>query len=604
MGKFISPEVRGRVAKVMFGQFENSPRERVFRGEMERYIPELSSLYDEVIAERINYWRSVFLENVLPTIGTPIASLNPAFVESIESIAMGGKKFTEVYNRGSMKENGYRMQLHIGPHDSPAIPDASGFTRQFTPYDLRMFPELHELFAVSPVMIGDSELISANFDHLNGFSRVKKRAPQGLWPKRGSDGITDEQLAAYLANPVMFKDGMPHHDFEMALSFHGLLAISHPDTWNSSREEQLSSLESLMSIPMDYRQVDKRLDQLAGFLKDRDLNARVVERQVLVSQRDLKTYVQAQFDKDLEGAVIVRTAVLPDGSLSLDHHKTIKLKKYDPVDMILLGVHLKDRSLPPTADNIKEGVFGLYDDNYACYLPACKANLDPDGVQVPKDRKPIIRELRQEIADILAEKEEGTEPIYTLYDVYVMQAKWKLNNYLGDQIDPEAVEALFDAIPKGQTFPKLFERYQAKQEEYEFGELGTKASHTKGDKVIQEYKGVFKALREFEEVDPRRHKELTDYFAKLPEIRNTSAKFVKPAYVVDTTEPLIVELKVFGLEWGLNPFAAGFHSWGMDSYHFNNKYPEQTRPDKGTTTDYKTLNETAKRNTFKAKESK
>ncbi len=212
--------------------------------ELMRYAPELSHTSDEEIDRFVSCQRRSYVDGDLPVIGIPIACLNPSFIDSTDDIrmAVSGK---EVYTRASVKENGFRMQLHIGADEVFA------FTRQFTRYDLRMFPELEQVFKSLPVMIGDAELVNKHHTHLAGFHRVKKRIPTNHWPIEGQLCLDDEIIMNYLSTHALFADDKPIPDLELTLAFHGLFAASAPETWGQSRHEQLASLESLCLLPVN-----------------------------------------------------------------------------------------------------------------------------------------------------------------------------------------------------------------------------------------------------------------------------------------------------------------------------------------------------------------
>ena len=82
-------------------------------------------------------------------------------------------------------------------------------------------------------------------------------------------------------------------------------------------------------------------------------------------------------------------------------------------------------------------------------------------------------------------------------------------------------------------------------------------------------------------------------------VRSASRKLVKPQFILDTTEPVILEAQVFDIKYSLNPMPAGFHSWYCDSFKFSNCFAERVRHDKATTTDYATIYSLADRNTVK-----
>jgi hypothetical protein len=600
MGRWLSEDVSGRIAEAMFRNFSDSEAEKYLRKkEFERYIPQFTGWDEKDITAFMDYQKAIWLGGKIPILRESIACLNPTFVSSVGSIVVSSRNLF-VYSRAGTKENGYRLQLHNGPQDS-VFPNASAVTRQFTPYDLRMFPEFHSLFPQLPVTIGDTELVNRRFKHLAGFNRVQERIPNTkYWPSRETGKIDDELLKEYLQSD-MFVDGMPTEEFELTLAFHGLFAISHPETWDSSHEEQLRNMISLCKIPMDYREVDELLDMLAEYIQEKDLNARVVERKVIKSKQALRNYVDENEEKGLEGTVVVQYAEDKEGTPSLDFAKSIKIKAYETIDTVLLGVYVGKKEDGLVAENMKGALLGLYDAEHDCYLPVCKVNLDPQGVQIKEDhqRERLIR-LREDLEEILEEKEEA-DSLVRLYDVYMMELQLKLERCLGDEVDSEEISQLFDELPRGQDFVSLLGMYNRNKQKYDEGELGTKKSSTKKDKWVYKYKDVLSSVAGLKEQDEKKYREVTKYLKKASEIKNTSKKLVKPQFVLDTTEPIIMETQVFDIKWSLNPYPAGFHSWFCDSFRFSNCFAERIRHDKASTTDYQTVYVIARENTIRRK---
>lgn len=603
MGKWVGEEAKGRIAEAMFKNFKNTPAEVFLRSEFERYIPQFTSWSDEEITDFIDYQRAIWLEGKMPVLGKEIACLNPAFVANVDSIKMGDF----VYTRAAVKENGYRFQLHNGLHESNFPEEASAFTRQFTPYDLRMFPELDDIFPFLPVMIGDAELINKKHKHLAGFNRVQERIPNvKYWPNRETGKISDELLEQYLKSD-MFINGKPTEDFEMTLAFHGLFAISRPDTWEQAYEIQRDNLISFCRIPMNYSEVDEMLDRLAKHIEAYKLNARVAERVTFTDKRKLKQYVQENEEKGLEGTVVVQYAEHPDGTPRFDCAKSIKIKAYETIDAILLGIYLHKKEDGITETNLKGALLGLYDGEHDCYLPVCKVNLDPEGVQIKKEaredeeegKKEKLIKFNKELVEILKDAKEDPDSVITLYETYKMEAKKKLECYLQDAITDEDITSLFDEMPRGHDFRDLLTDYNRHRKDYEDG-LGTKKSHSKKDRWIQQHKQILSVIDKLKEF-PKLHKEVLTYFSRAGEINTVSKKLIKPQLRLDTTEPIIIEAKVFDIKWSLNPMAAGFHSWYCNSFKFNNCFAERIRYDKASTTDYKTIYEIARANTVRRK---
>lgn len=595
MGKWVGEEAKGRIAEAMFKSFKDTPAEVFLRKEFERYIPEFTKFDDAEITEFIDYQTAVWLEGRMPELGRPIACLNPTFVGSVDKITV----HPTIYTRAAIKENGYRFQLHNGPHNSLGL---SAFTRQFTPYDLRMFPELHDVFPFLPVMIGDAELISNKHKHLAGFNRVQERIPNAkYWPNRETGKIRDELLEQYLKSD-MFVDGKPTEDFEMTLAFHGMFAISHPDTWDLSGKIQLANMISFCSIPMNYYKVDVMLDRLVNYIKAKELNARVVERKIFMNKQELRNYVKANEEKGLEGTVVVQYAEDLSGTPVFDCAKSIKIKAYETIDCVLLGVYLHKKEDGITESNLQGVLLGLYDSEHDCYLPVCKANLDPNGAQIKtQDQRERLITLNKDLAEILKEKKENPDSVRMLYDIYIDEARLKLQHYLKRDVTAQDVAGLFNEMPRGTDFIYMIAEYDLNQKEYDAGKLGTKKSSPKAERWVQKYKPVLSATMQLGKSSKKLYYEVISYFKHAPAIKSASQKLVKPQLRLDITEPIIIEAKVFDIKWSLNPMAAGFHSWYCNSFKFNNCFAERIRHDKKSTTDYQTIYDIARVNTVRRK---
>jgi len=568
MSIFLSEEISETIGEIMFQDFGNTEAEEFLKKELERYKPQFRSWKDEEIQDFINYQRQIWLENLTPEIGKIISCLNPTFVDSVESIVVEKGIYTCV----SEKENGYRFQLHNHPEH------VSAFTRQFTPYDLRMFPELD--FSQLPVMIGDAELINKKYKHLAGFNRVNSRIPNTkYWPIKGTTTIDEEILNEYL-NGELLRNGQPLKEFEMTLAFHGIFAIANPDTWEKSKKEQLESLESLCALPMNYERVDEILDQLQNFLKQKKINAKVVKKKVVKTKKQLETYVKKNEKKGLEGSVIVQY------SGRFDCAKSIKIKNYETVDAVLLGVYLHKKEDNLTQENLKGALLGLYDETLQKYLPVCKVNLDSDGVQIKTiGQRERLNALREGLVEVLKTKKLSGE-IKTFHDVFVEYAKTKLGEIIKCDFT-----VMFEEIPRGQNFLTLLETYNVNKQGYDKG-LGSKKSAKKSDRWIYEHKNVLEQVT---------NKEVINYLSQYSEVKKASNKLVKPQLTVSTEDPVILEAQVFDIKYNCTGFAAGFNPETIQSFHFNNCFAERIRNDKSTTTDYQTIDAIAQSNTVNQK---
>ena len=564
MGRHLDSDVSDKISEVMFSSFGQTEAELFLRKELERYIPQFAGWDALDIRDFIDYQRSVWLNSRIPELGKPIASLNPTFTESVKKIDISG------YTRVSVKENGYRFQLHNNANNSKA------YTRQFTPYDLKMFPELTDEIDKLPVMIGDAELINKKHPHLAGFNKVQERIPDArYWPKKGQHSLDDALLKEYFSRPL-FKNGYPVDDFTLTLAFHGIFAIADPETWSKPKDKQLASLSSFCSLPMNYERVDELLDELNRYIKENEIDARVVERVVVKDTDELENYVAEKERQNLEGVVIVQYS--PE-----KFSKSIKIKKYETIDTVLLGVDFSDQGL-------KSAYLGLYDESFECYLPVCKVNLDPAGVQIKTaDQRARLEKLNSELLVLLKNKKSNNK-LTTLYDVYLMEAKIKLGIYEM----PDVVEKMFEEFPRGQNFQVLMEKYNSAKEDYNSG----KKKSTKTDQWIYNYKDV---LSVFSSLEKKKYSSLMKYLSKASEIKSVSKRLDQPDVIVDTTEPIIIETQVFDIKRRINPYAAGFHSWYGNSFYFNNCFADHVRYDKSTTTDYETVHDIAHSNSGRSK---
>ena len=619
MAKFISEAKAYDIAAVLFASFGNSPAENFLRGELERYLPELRKATSEEINAFADYQRAVYLEGKVPELGRPIASLNPTFIDSLDDIVLtdsaNDAAFADtaanIYTRASTKENGYRFQLHNGPQRGAAFHDVRAFTRQFKAYDLRMFPELHHLFKKLPVMIGDAELINAHYPHLAGFHHLQKRIPAapGFWPKGKEEQIDEEQLQAYLKDKKIFLRGgkresadslvasvslqQPKRDMAVTLAFHGMFAISHPDTWNSSVEEQQESMISFCKLPINYQEVDKILDKLAEHMKEKKLLTRVVQRKKIVAKSDLEAMVKEHEEAELEGICVVQYR---ENDFTVA--KSVKIKRYEPVDTLLLGLYLQRKADKFTEANITGALLGLYDKKLDRYVPALKVNLDPEGVQVKTNgQKQRLRELRRALCEEVksagkTEAEEEHRPV-TLYDAFLFHGSALLQKILSSKIAEQVPEALAE-LPRGKDLMSLYETFQEQQEEFASGKRGMKKSSTKTDIFLYQHQELFQSLIA---VTEKKRKMFLEYFSHAKEVQEVSRKFVMPQLVVDLSKPIVLETQIFDVKRGKVPYAAGFDAEERTSFHFNNAFAERIRYDKSATTEYKTIEKLVGRNT-------
>ncbi len=578
MGRFLSETTHQRISDLLFSGFGDSPTERFLKPELIRYVPHLTGRKDEDIRRFGEYQRAIYLGEMPPVIGEPIASLNPTFIDGLSAITFGIDA-GQVYTRASRKENGFRFQLHIDANGTP-----SAWSRQFTAFDLRMFPELQAAFAKLPLMIGDAELVNKQHPHLAGFHRLEQRIPGiAYWPVKNKTGIDDALLAKYLADPQLFDFGQPRQDFEVELRFHGLFAISHPSTWHLGHAEQQKHLISLARLPIDYERVDALLDSLAAYIETAAVpNAGVVERIQVTDAAQLEAYVERQFDAGLEGVCVAQSVSGNPQPFPCGIGKTFKIKRYETVDAVLMGVYLAEGKLTG-------GVLGLFDENLRRYLPAFKVNFDPDGVQIKTagQRERLIA-LTEELSAIIKRRGGRKARLPTLLDAYIEEGGIMLGYLLGKK--PRGVRQLLLKIPRGHDLVTLSEMYRANPVAFKAGAKQTTAA----GKFIVKHRSFFRAVCA---LDKKRAWRFTSYFSRLREVRRVSAKFRQPARVMNLEKPILLEAKVFGVTWGLNPFPAGFHSWYVNSFSFNNVFAERLRADKDVTTSLTTIHTMARANT-------
>ena len=584
MSRFVSGDTTERVRALMLGEIEGNAREKFLQGELIRYVPQLAGKTDQEISDFADYQRRVYLLGEMPEFGRPIASLNPTFVGSLESIELTRKDHT-IYTRVSVKENGYRLQLHN-------YEVSRAFTRQFTSYDLRMFPELQETFAKLPVMIGDAELINRRYTHLAGFNRVQLRIPnQTYWPKAGEVGHSQEFLDEYFSNTELFLDGKSLPDTELTLCFHGLFAIAHPRTWDQPVSVQKENLISLCSLPINYDLIDHILDRLAEFIKKNGLNARVVERLRLLDGQSevLKLYVVRNEDAGYEGTCVAQTIWDRNGKLVVAP-RAVKIKTYETLDCILLGLYLHKKEYGLVEENLKGALVGLYDETLGVYLPATKVNLDPSGVQIKTDdQRDRLVALRRDLVMMAKDRIDDERKVHTLYDTFLMQGKIVMKYIFGEEkAKAVAFEEVLGNIPSRSDLFDLYETFVSDRLAFVGG--SAKLS-TVPRKFIAGHVAFFQAIYE---LDKKGKQRFFNYFSKVKHIKTVSAKLVRPQVVVNTDLPIILETKVFDIKWGTSPCAAGFHSWFMNSFCLTNAFAERVRHDKATTTDYGTVHALAR----------
>ncbi len=597
---FLKPETTNRIEQLLFQNWTHTLEEQFLRKELERYVPELTRETDQHIQQFSQYQRAIYLNHQTPIIGQALACLNPTFTDNSKDIKLSTKN-QRIWTIASKKENGYRMQLHIGKHQTPPAthPHASAITRQFTPYDLRLFPELTTTFTHLPVMIGDCELINKNYEHLAGFNRVQKRLPNAtFWPTRTERKLDDELLQTYFNNNRLFNQNhTPQDEYQLTLSFHSLFAIADPNTWTQSRETQQANLISLSTIPKNYKAVDELLTELDQHIKKADLNARVTERTRIKSKRDLQLYIKKSEKLGLEG-VCVSQYITPNKNTSIQDtisiSKTTKIKNYETIDAALLGLYLTNPSEPATSQNMQGALLGLYDQTTNTYVPAFKVNLDSNGVQIKtQGQKDRLDDLRTEIATAIEHTPILHTNITTLHDIYSHHATIHLRQTIPALAEYD-LQTFMQEIPRGQSVLSLYSRYNDQPDAY----YPTAKHKTIRDEFIQTHKLLFQQIRQATKEDPHATQDLITYLSKNKDVKDKSNTLPKPHLLVNTQTPIILEAQVFDIKYNLNPFAAGFNPTTAQSFHLSNAFAERIRYDKATTTDYQTIDKIASKNTI------
>ncbi len=592
MSRFIPPDDATSVNNFLLGFFGNDPRERFLLEELSRYVPQLNGMSKADIANFLDYQRSVYLAGIPPQIGRPIASMNPTFalMEDLK-FSIPGK---EVYTRASVKANGFRMQLHIGPAG------ATAFTRQFTPYDLRLFPELTETLAALPVMIADVELVMANHKHNASLNRLQSiRLPgTSYWPARGQNQLPDEVVGTYLADPAIFKDGQPHEDLRVTLIFHGLYAIADISTWNMPREIQLERLVPLSLLPINYIAVDTMLWALGNHGRIKKWNMSIagyIETKDLAS---LQAFFSLAENSGEEGLVVVQSIQDAKTLRFETAPHAIKVKRYETIDMALLGFRLIDPTRPAIEVNIGDAILGLYDERVGTYVPATKVNLNPSGVQVKEDHQlASATALRHEIAQLAQGRilTDTSVRLLTLNDLFVREGAIMLRYLLGaDREEETRLESMITDIPQGRNLVMLYEMLLQKLKKV--NDLGVlrKTKSTRTETFYNTYGDVLVSIAS---LDKQKMKRFRDYFGRVADIHARARAMPKADVLLDMGVPIIVEVRVVGIRWGESAYPAGFHSWYGHSLIFTNNYILRTRPDKLTTTDYATIHTIARRDT-------
>ncbi len=594
MGQFMADEQRARIESLMFEDFGDTLSERLLRAELGRYVEEFGrNDPDEVILDFAQYQREVYVEGKTPKLGRMIACLNPTFISRPESIRLShnGKR---VWTTASIKENGFRMQLHVGPHEGFTHPNITAVTRQFTPYDLRLFPELHKTLDQLPVMIGDAELINQRHSHLAGFNRIQARLPGATyWPRKGSIGVESELLQQYFAQDDLFDEtGQPRDDFKVTLSFHSLFAIAHPDSWNLPRDQQLAALESFSHLPKNYREVHSMLDQLASYIDGRGLNAHIVQRERIRDKKKLIAYVRRAESRKLEGICVAQYLEGDEGG---EFAKTIKIKNYETVDAVVLGAYVRQGQKDLRNDTLAGALLGIYDPTLGRYVPAFKVNLDSSGKQIKtEDQAGRLDALRQELMELLPSRIDTESSLVLLKDVYLEYGQRLLRKTIGETTVREAIgrvdiELFFDSLPRGQDLLKLYETYKNAKDDFDGGLKGIKASSPQRDQFIYTNKLLFDSLHRLETQDKDGFRKMEHYFSIWPDIIKKSTAFPSPQLLISTAEPIVLEAKVFDLKYNSCAFPIGFDPVRRVSLHLTNCFAERVRHDKKMTTDLGTI---------------
>jgi hypothetical protein len=275
--------------------------------------------------------------------------------------------------------------------------------------------------------------------------------------------------------------------------------------------------------------------------------------------------------------------------------RSVKIKAYETLDCILLGLYLRKTELGLVEENVIGALVGLYDEMLGVYLPAAKVNLDPDGVQIKTaGQKRRLQDLRKELVTLVPERVTPGRKVHTLHDAFRLQGKNVLKYLFGEDVSKKIlVDEVLERLPARSDIAGLCEMFRAEKETF-CG--GTAKLVTVPRKFVYQHLAFFQAV---DELDKKNRTRFLTYFGRVKQIKETSTKLVQPQVVVYTGLPIILETQVFDVKWGASPHAAGFHSWFGTSFYFNNCFAERVRHDKSTTTDYATVHSLARANTPK-----
>jgi hypothetical protein len=169
----------------------------------------------------------------------------------------------------------------------------------------------------------------------------------------------------------------------------------------------------------------------------------------------------------------------------------------------------------------------------------------------------------------------------------------KILDIMGDK------DYLISEFPRGQSLESLFNIYFENPEKYRT----LKKSSTKKHKWIHDHIVLMDEM--FDMFNSKRFygpfSELMAYSRLLDDVKKQSSKLKKPHKMLSLDNPLLVELNVMNIGYELSKFPAGYNLKYGNSFKFDNKFVEQVRHDKSSTTPYSVVHDIAKANSVVGK---
>lgn len=501
---------------------------------------------------------------------------NPEIIVDRSKIVMS----PDITTYADKKEEGFRLVFKHGIHNT-VYGNVSMQTRQFNYYPIPFLPELSWVTEL-PFGIFDTEIISTYKEWVASLNTVKARITQGHWMKHPGE-VPDDKMQMFYDLPI-WKGEEIDPRYALTLSFHGLIAIAHPDTWEKSREDQKNNLISLAQLPINYPLVRELLEKLQDYQEAKGVPIRIATTTEIKDHEHLDEVVQRHFDAGHEGCVVKQYA----GRDRLDVVKSYKIKRYESLDLALLGLTLIDPNEDVTPENLRNGIVGVFDPDVDTYVAALKFNLNPNGPQMKTDdQRSKLMEVNSGICSVVDERGTIDDPLLQIYDCFIAKGLDKLRLFRALQGKvPLEIGDLLANMPNRQSLMKLLAHYQANKELLE----GEKKVTAKRDHAIREYLHVFQAM---DALDPKSEagKEFFKWFSRDNEMKNR--KFDPPHIMLPLDPPIIFEVDIREAGYTNGNYPAGLHTW-KKPFTFNNVIPQGIRRDKSNTTTLRVLHEIAK----------